>query len=483
MAYKDLRDFLNLLEKKGELVRIKEEVDPILEISEISDRVVKRGGKALFFENVKGSQFPVVTNLFGTMKRMCLALETDSLDSIGNRISEILEPKSPLKFIDKLKVLPKLMELSKIFPKIVKNAPCKEVIIKGEDIDLFKLPVLKTWPLDAGRFITLPMVFTKDPVTGIRNCGMYRIQIFNKNTTGMHWHPHKHGAKHYKRAKELGLDKIEAAIAIGSCPAVIYSATAPLPDDIDEMIFAGFLRKKPVELVKCETIDVEVPANSEFVIEGYVDLNEKRIEGPFGDHTGYYSLADYYPVFHVTCITHRKDAIYPATVVGKPPMEDAYIGKATERIFLPLLKKTLPEIVDINLPVEGGFHNFAFVSIDKQYPAHARKVMHALWGLGQMMFTKIIVIFDKDVNVQNLSEVLWRLGNNIDPKRDIYFVDGPVDALDHASYLPNIGSKMGIDATKKWKEEGFYREWPDDIEMSREIKELVDKKWEKYGID
>ena len=483
MAYKDLRDFINRLEKENEIIMIKEEVDPILEIAEITDRVVKKGGPALFFENVKGSQFPVVTNLFGSVKRMCLALETESLDEIGLRIKQILEPKTPLNFIDKVKMLPKLMELGNIFPKFVKKAPCKEVIIKGNDVNLFKLPILKTWPLDGGRFITLPMIFTKDPETGIRNCGMYRIQVFEKNLTGMHWHPHKHGAKHYKRAKEKGNDKIEAAIAIGSCPAVIYSATAPLPDDVDEMIFAGFLRKKPVELVKCETVDIEVPANSEFVIEGYVDLNEKRIEGPFGDHTGYYSLEDYYPVFHVTCITHRKDAIYPATIVGKPPMEDAYLGKATERIFLPLLKKTLPEIVDINLPVEGVFHNFAFVSIDKQYPAHAKKVMHALWGLGQMMFTKIIVIFDKDVNVQDMKEVLWRLGNNIDPKRDVYFVEGPVDALDHASYLPNIGSKMGIDATKKWKEEGFNREWPSVVEMSKEIKEMVDKKWTKYGID
>ncbi len=478
MAYKDLRDFIKQLEKKGQLKRIKIEVDSELEISEITDRVVKQGGPALFFENVKNSEFPVVTNLFGTMERMCMALEADSLDSIGSRITELLEPKPPLKFIDKLKMLPKLMEMSKIFPKIVKSAPCKDVILKDDDIDLFKIPVLKTWPLDGGKFITLPLVFTKDPETGVRNTGMYRIQIFDKKTTGMHWHPHKHGAKHYKKAKELG-DKIEAAVAIGSCPSVIYSATAPLPDDVDEMILAGFLRKKPVELVKCETIDVEVPANSEFVIEGYVDIDETRVEGPFGDHTGYYSLEDNYPVFHVTCITHRKDAIYPATIVGKPPMEDAFLGKATERIFLPLLKKTLPEIVDMNLPIEGVFHNFAFISIDKQYPAHARKVMHALWGLGQMMFTKIIVIFDKNVNVQDMKEVIWRLGNNIDPKRDTYFVDGPVDALDHASYMPNIGSKMGIDATRKWKEEGFTRPWPDDVEMSEEIKNLVDKKWSK----
>ena len=478
MAYKDLRDFIKKLEKNNDLVRIKEKVSSELEICEITDRIVKQGGPALLFENVENSEFPVITNLFGTMERMCLALETDSLDNIAEKITEILEPKPPLKFLDKLKMLPKLMELSKIFPKIVKTGPCKDIILKGDNVDLFKLPILKTWPLDGGKFITLPLIFTKDPETNIRNVGMYRLQAYDKSTTGMHWHPHKHGAKHFKKAKNLN-KKIEVAVALGSCPAVIYSATAPLPDDVDEMILAGFLRKKPVELVKCETVDIEVPANSEFVLEGYVNPDELRTEGPFGDHTGYYSLEDEYPVFHITCITHRKDAIYPATIVGKPPMEDSFIGKATERIFLPLLKKTLPEIVDINLPVEGGFHNFAFVSIDKQYPAHARKVMHALWGLGQMMFTKIIVIFDKNVNVQDIKEVLWRLGNNIDPRRDIYFVDGPVDALDHASYLPNIGSKMGIDATAKWKEEGFTRPWPPDVEMSEEVKNIVDKKWNK----
>jgi len=479
MAFKDLREFIKLLEKKKLLQRVKIEVDPILEIAEITDRVVKQEGPALYFENVKGSEFPVITNLFGSMERMCLALEVDNLNRIGEKIMNILEPKSPSSFFEKLKMLPKLLDISKIFPKIVKNGPCKDIILKGDEVNLDKLPVLKTWPLDGGRFFTLPLVFTKDPETGIRNVGMYRMQVYDQKTTGMHWHPHKHGALHYKKAKKLN-KKLEVAVALGSCPSVIYSATAPLPDDIDEMIFAGFLRNKPVELVKCETVDLEVPANSEFVLEGYVDPNELRVEGPFGDHTGYYSLEDEYPVFHITCITHRKDAIYPATIVGKPPMEDCFLGKATERIFLPLLKKTLPEIIDINLPVEGIFHNFAFVSIEKRYPAHARKVMHALWGLGQMMFTKIIVIFDKDVNVQDLSEVLWRLGNNIDPKRDVYFVDGPVDALDHASYLPNIGSKMGIDATKKWKEEGFERRWPPDVEMSQEIKKIVDEKWEKY---
>jgi len=478
VAYRDIRDFIKKIEDIGQLKRIKIEVDPIYEIAEFSDRAIKSNGPALLFENVKGSKFPVVTNLFGTMERMCLALETDSLDSIGARISELLEPKPPISFIDKLKLLPKLINISKIFPKIIDSGPCKDVILKGDKVDLSIIPVLKTWPLDGGRFITLPLVFTKDPVTQIRNVGMYRIQIFDNVTTGMHWHPHKHGAKHYLKARELN-QKIEAAVVVGSCPSVIYSATAPLPDDIDEMLLAGFLRQEPVQLVKCETIDIEVPANSEFVIEGYVNPDELKIEGPFGDHTGYYSLQDYYPVFHVTCITHRKDAIYPATIVGKPPMEDCFIGKATERIFLPLLKKTLPEIIDINLPIEGIFHNFAFVSINKQYPAHARKVMHALWGLGQMMFTKIIVIFDKNVNVQDIKEVIWRLGNNIDPKRDTYFVDGPVDALDHSSYLPNIGSKMGIDATKKWKEEGFTREWPPDVDMDQNIKKVVDEKWEK----
>ena len=480
MAYKDLRNFIEILKKKGLLKRITAEVDPVLEIAEINDRVVKTGGSALFFEKPKNSKFPCVVNLFGSYERMKLALEVDSLDEIGLRMLEFLEPDIPTNLIEKLKTLPKLKRLADFLPKYVNSGPCKEVIFR-ENLSLNVFPILKTWPDDGGRFITLPMVFTKDPETGSRNCGMYRMHVYDERTTGMHWHMHKDGAKHYRNAEKLG-KRLEVAVAIGSDPAVMYSATAPLPEGVDEMLFAGFLRKSSVELVKCETIDLEVPANSEIVLEGYCEPNERRIEGPFGDHTGYYSLKDEFPMFHITCITHRKDALYPATIVGKPPMEDCYIAKTTERIFLPLIKKQIPEIVDINLPVEGVFHNIAIVSIDKRYPGHARRVMYALWGMGQMSFTKMIVVVDRWVDVQNPGEVIWRIGNNVDPKRDIVIVEGPLDVLEHASDIPSYGGKMGIDATKKWKSEGFLREWPDEIVMSEDIKSLVDKRWKEYGF-
>ncbi|RMG67148.1 MAG: menaquinone biosynthesis decarboxylase [Nitrospirae bacterium] len=481
MAYSDLRDFIRVLEERGLLKRVKVEVDPVLEIAEINDRVVKKGGPAILFERPKGAAFPCVVNLFGSFERMRLALEVDSLDDIGKEILEFLEPEIPTNLIQKLKALPKLKRLSDFLPKYVKTGPCKEVIIKDKP-SLNILPVLKTWPQDGGRFITLPLVFTKDPETGERNCGIYRMQVYDECTTGMHWHMHKDGARHYRKAEAMG-KRLEVAVAIGADPAVMYSATAPLPEGIDEMLFAGFLRKSPVELVKCETVDLEVPANAEIVLEGYCEPGERRIEGPFGDHTGYYSLQDEFPVFHITCITHRKDALYPATIVGKPPMEDCYIAKATERIFLPLMKKQLPEIVDINLPIEGVFHNIAIVSIDKRYPGHARKVMYALWGMGQMSFTKMIVVEDKWVNVQDPSEVVWRIGNNVDPKRDVVILEGPLDVLEHASAIPAYGGKMGIDATKKWPSEGFNRPWPDDIEMSEDIKELVTRRWAEYGIE
>ncbi|MFN3740352.1 MAG: menaquinone biosynthesis decarboxylase, partial [Thermodesulfovibrionales bacterium] len=427
-----------------------------------------------------GSRFPCVVNLFGSFERMKLALEVQDLDQISQRMLEFLEPEMPTNIIEKLKMLPKLKRLSDFLPKYVKSGPCKEVIIKDNpSLDIF--PILKTWPLDGGRFITLPMVFTKDPETGARNCGMYRMQVYDERTTGMHWHMHKDGARHYRKAEAMG-KRFEVAVAIGSDPATIYSATAPLPEGIDEMLLAGFLRQEPVELVKCETVDLEVPANAEIVLEGYCEPFERRIEGPFGDHTGYYSLQEEFPVFHITCITHRKDAIYPATIVGKPPMEDCFIAKATERIFLPLIKKQVPEIVDINLPIEGVFHNIAIVSIDKRYPGHARKVMYALWGMGQMSFTKIIIVMDKDVNIQDLSEVLWRIGNNVDPKRDVVLLEGPLDVLEHASSLPAYGGKMGIDATKKWPSEGFTRPWPPDIKMSPEIVQLVTERWKEYGF-
>lgn len=483
MAYKDLQDFIQVLESKGLLKRITAQVDPELEAAEIIDRVSKDGGPALLFENVKGSDIPLAANLMGSMERMNLALETDRLESIGEDLISLFKPEIPQGFTDKIKGLSKLKEVMSFPPKIVKNGPVKDTILKGDQVDLDRFPILKTWPLDGGRYITLPLVFTRDPETGKRNMGMYRMQVYDKKTTGMHWQIHKHGAHHFSKSRKMK-KRLEVAVVLGSDPAVIFSALAPLPDGFDELIFAGFVRKKGVELVKCETVDLEVPANAEIVLEGYVDPEELRREGPFGDHTGYYSLEDDYPVFHITCITHRKEPIYPATLVGKPPMEDGYLGKAVERVFLPLMKFQLPEIVDVNLPMEGAFHNLAIVSIKKRYPGHAKKVMLALWGLGQMMFTKIIVVVDEGVDVHNPSELLWAVTSRIDPKRDILLIDQtPVDSLEHASPLPNLGSKMGIDATIKWKEEGFHRDWPHETIMSDDIKEKVDKRWHEFGLD
>ncbi len=484
MAYRDLQDFIKTLEQKGLLKRVSIEVDPELEIAEINDRVVKSGGPAILFEKVKGSDFPVLINAFGSYERMSLALEVDSLDDIGQGILEYLEVNSYAGIVNKIKALPKLIQLASIFPNKVSKAPCQEVIIK--DPDLTKLPVLKCWPQDGGRFFTLPLVITKNPETGVHNMGMYRMHLYDSKTTGMHWHMHKDGRSHfnlYKKSEQGKSGRMPVAVALGCDPATLYSATAPIPKEISEYVFAGFLRKKPIEVVKCITSDLEVPANAEFILEGYVDMEELRMEGPFGDHTGYYSLADMYPVFHVECITHRKNPVYPATVVGKPPMEDCYIAKATERIFLPLLKLVHPEIVNLNLPLEGVFHNCAIVSIKKSYPGHAKKVMHALWGIGQMMFTKMIIVVDEDINPYDLSTVAWKVFNNIDAGRDVVIVEGPLDALDHASPLPHYGHKMGIDATRKWPEEGHTREWPDDIKMSPEVKALVDNRWREYGIN
>ncbi len=481
MAYTDLQAFLRELEKKGELKRIVTRLDPYLDVAEITDRVSKKHGPALLFENVGNGRFPVLTNAFGSYTRMHMALECANLEALASEITEFLEIEKPSGIIKKLKLLPKLARMANIFPKEVGSGPCQEVVLTGDDVDLSIMPVLTTWPGDAGPFITLPGVITKNPETGRRNLGMYRMQVFDKKTTGMHWHRHKGGAYHYHLAEKLG-KRLEMAVCIGPDPAVTYAATAPLPDELDEMLFAGFLRRSPVELVKCKTVDVEVPANSQFVLEGYVEPGERRREGPFGDHTGYYSLADDYPVFHVTALTHRRDAIYPATLVGPPPMEDCFVGKTTERLFLPLIKKQLPEIVDMSLPLEGVFHNLCFVSIDKRYPGQAKKVMYALWGMGQMMFTKIIVVVDKNVNVQNTSEVLWRLGNNVDPRRDVVMVDGPLDALDHASPLAFYGGKMGIDATKKGPEDGHHRPWPASLRMSSEVKARIDALWDELGL-
>jgi 4-hydroxy-3-polyprenylbenzoate decarboxylase len=480
MGYRHLQEFIARLEQAGELVRIKEPVSPRLEITEITDRVCKMGGPALLFEEVAGYQMPVLMNAFGSLKRMCLALEVDSLDAIAAEILSFLEAEADT-LMKKLQLLPKLARLGRMFPKTVSRAPCQEVVYTGEQVDLAEIPVLTCWPQDGGPFITLPVVITHHPESGRRNVGMYRLQVYDARTTGMHWHPHKGGAQHYRLAEARG-EPLPVAVAIGPDPAVTYAATAPLPEDLDEVLFAGFLRNEPVEMVPCLTQPLAVPAESQIVLEGYVAPGERRREGPFGDHTGYYSLADDYPVLHLTAITRRRQPIYPATIVGRPPMEDCFMAKATERIFLPLIKKQLPEIVDLNLPVEGVFHNLAFISIDKRYAGHARKVMHALWGLGQMMFTKIILVFDKEVDVQDLSQVLWRLGNNVDPKRDAVFAEGPVDALDHAAPLPHFGSKMGIDATRKWPEEGFSRPWPEVINMDPEIRRKVDELWPRLGL-
>ena len=554
MPFDDLRQWMAALDRAGELKRIQTEVDPILEIAEITDRVSKMptrgqspsavrpggarqssvanpqqnpGGPALLFQNVKG--YPgsqLLINQFGSEARMKLALGVSSLDEVADRIRAFMDVKSPQGFLDKLKILPLLAEAGKFFPRTVPTGPCKEVI-RRDDFSLLDFPILQCWPQDAGRFITLPCVTTRDPKSGKRNLGMYRMQVFDDRTAGMHWQRQKIGAEHYREAlrraaavRESGTGtlarpagkgpatvhaseatrsavdimarssggavladgdrpsgRMEVAVAIGTDPAVTFSAIVPAPPDIEEYLIAGFLRAAPVDLVKCETVDLEVPATSEIVLEGYVQLDELRTEGPFGDHTGFYSLEDLYPVLHVTCITHRKDPIYATTIVGKPPQEDAYMGKAVERIFLPLMKLTIPELIDINLPVDGIFHNLMIVSIRKSYPGQARKVMNAIWSLGQAMFTKCVIVVDEDVNVQDLGDVALKVLNHIDPERDIQFTLGPVDSLDHASRLPNYGSKMGIDATRKWASEGFTRPWPAEIVMDAKTRAVVDRKW------
>lgn len=487
MAHNDLRDFIRTLEKHKELKRIPFEVDTRLEITEFADRSVKTGGPALLFEKprlVDGSisRIPVLINSFASMRRMELALEVDSVSEVAKRISEYLEMRMPEGLLGKLKMLPKLAEMGAFFPKIVAKGTCQEVI-KTTGFSLYDYPVLTCWPGDGGPFITLPMVFSRNPESGKRNCGMYRLQVFDERTTGMHWQTHKQGAEHYRRnVAESKTTRMDVAVAIGSDPAAMYSAILPLPPDLDEMMIAGFLRGSPVEMVKCQTVDLEVPANSELVLEGYVELGELGTEGPFGDHTGYYSLADQYPVFHVTCVTERRDPIYATTIVGPPPMEDFYMGKAIERIFLPLMRMQIPEVRDMCMPAEGVFHNLMLISIRKSYPGHARKVMSAIWGLGQAMFTKVIVVVDEDVDVQNVSEVAWRALNNIDPERDVQFTMGPVDSLDHASRLVNYGSKMGIDATRKWPGEGFTREWPEVLTMPADVKARVGEMWKKAGL-
>jgi len=543
LAYTDLRDWIKQLDKAGELRRIREAVSPYLEMAEIADRAAKlgkgtakAGGPALLFENVTG--FPgakVLMNQFGSDRRMRLALEVDSLDEIAGRIEVLLHPPTSEGFLAKLKLLPMLAEVGNYFPKTIaaKDAACKQVVHRrvedgGQGIDLRKLPVLTTWPEDGGPFITLPCVVTRDPKSGKRNVGMYRMQVYDGETAGMHWQRQKNAAEHLRdrlRAAaqssaaegcandaamrvdlmaqtaggtvaaentatipattltKISDDRMEVAVAIGTDPATTFSAIVPAPPEVEEYLIAGFLRGKPVELVQCETVDLQVPAHAEYILEGYVNLSELRTEGPFGDHTGFYTMQDEYPVFHVTCLTHRTDPIYAATVVGKPPMEDAWMGKAVERIFLPLMRLTLPEIVDVCLPPEAVFHNLMIVSIRKSYAGHARKVMHGIWAMGQAMFTKCIIVVDEDCDVQDLAEVTLRVANNIDPERDIQFTLGPVDTLDHASRMPNYGSKMGIDATRKWAAEGFTRPWPQMLKQDASVVAKIDALWKKLGIE
>ena len=528
MAYDGLRDWLRALERAGEVKRVKAPVSPILEMAEIADRAAKSGrgtkypgGPALLFENVAGYKGArVLMNQFGSARRMKLALEVDSLDEIAGRIDALLHPVPPTRLVDKLKLLPMLAEVGSFFPKRIDagRAPCKEVILKGEAVDVLKFPVLQTWPGDGGPFITLPCVVTREVKSGKRNVGMYRMQVYDGRTTGMHWQRQKVAAEHFRERLRAAAEdsagavdvmaltaggtvaamntssvpqtvltkvrgqRMEVAVAIGTDPATTFSAIVPAPPEVEEYLIAGFLRRKAVELVRCETVDLEVPAHAEIVLEGYVELGELRSEGPFGDHTGFYTMPEDYPVFHITCITHRKDPIYAATVVGKPPMEDAWMGKAVERIFLPLMRLTMPEIVDVNLPAEGVFHNLMIVSIRKSYAGQARKVMNGIWAMGQAMFTKCIIVVDEDCDVQDLGEVTLRTANNIDPERDIQFTLGPVDSLDHASRLPNFGSKMGIDATRKWAAEGFTRPWPQMLVMPAEVKKRVDGICEGLGL-
>ncbi len=490
MSLDNLRDFVAALDEAGELVRVKLPVSVDREITEIADRCMKSpgGGPALLFEHplLPGgapSRVPVAINLFGSCTRMAMALETPTLDAVGERITELLAAEVPEGLAGKLSMLPRLAEVAKFPPAHATGpVPCQSVVLQGGDADVRQLPHLICWPEDGGPYLTLPMVITRDPATGKRNVGLYRIQVQGPRELAMHWQRHKVGAAHWRAMAERG-ERMPVAIALGSDPASMYSASAPLPPSVDEFLFAGFLRRAPVQLAQAVTNDLDVPAEAEIVIEGYIDPAEELVvEGPFGDHTGFYSLADKYPRVHVTAVTTRRDPIYPATIVGRPQMEDYYLGHATERIFLPLLRLTMPEIVNYHMPAYGIFHNLVFVSIDKQYPGQEWKVMNGLWGQGLMSLAKVIVVLDKGVNVQNADEAWWVALNHIDPERDVRFSMGPMDVLDHSSRGFTYGSKMGIDTTRKWPEEGFTREWPGEIVMDEATRRAVSAKWAKLGI-
>jgi 4-hydroxy-3-polyprenylbenzoate decarboxylase len=475
---RDLRDWIALLEREGELVRVSAEVDPKLEVTEIVDRTVRAGGPALLFEHPQGSEIPLLINQFGTEKRMCLAFGVESLDDVATKLGEILEMQPPEGLAAKVRGLKTLKSIADSRPRTVKRGASQEIVLRGDDVDLGRLPVQTCWPGDAGPFITLPAVITRDPRTGQRNVGMYRLQVLGPRSTAMHWQIHKDGRADYLFTE----GRMEVAVALGLDPISAYSASAPLPKHIDEFMLAGFLRGEPLDLVQGVTVDLEVPADAEIVLEGYIDKGDLTEEGPFGDHTGYYTPAEPFPVFHVTAMTMRRDAVYPSIVVGKPPQEDAWLGKATERIFLPAVKMTVPEIVDYDLPVAGAFHNLCIVSIQKAFPGHAKKVMHAIWGLGMLSLTKGIVVVDAHVDVHDYQQVMFYVGANVDPKRDVVITEGPLDHLDHAPTLQFIGGKIGIDATAKGPLEGT-REWPPEIEMSDEVRDLVDRRWAEYGIE
>ena len=491
MAYTNLQEFIEDLDRLGELVRVSEPVSVDREITEIADRCMKSpgGGPALLFDNVRlldgsKSEFPVAINLFGSLRRMARALGVEDLDEIAGRIDRMLKMEVPDSLVDKIAMLPKLAELAKYPPRSVRGQPpCQQVVLRGEEADITRIPHLKCWPQDGGSYVTLPLVITRHPVTGVLNAGTYRIQVLDGRRMAMHWQRHKVGAAHWREMAERG-KRMPVVVALGADPATLYAGSAPLPPQVDEFLFAGFLRSTPVRLARAVSGDLPAPAEAEIVIEGYIDPAEDLIlEGPFGDHTGFYSLADYYPCVHVEAVTYRKGAVYPATIVGRPPMEDYYLGHATERIFLPLLRLTMPEVVDYHMPAEGIFHNLVFVAIDKQYPGQAWKVINGLWGQGLMSLAKVIVVVDKDTNVRDVQEAWWVALNNIDPERDVRFSMGPIDVLDHSSRAFSYGSKMGIDATRKWPEEGYTREWPDKIVMDPETRRRVDKIWPKLGID
>lgn len=516
MAYPDLQSFLTDLEARGQLKRVRAEVDPVLEISAVADRVSKSpaaggeaalppptdpvqgrcGGHGLLFERVKGSRFPVAINVFGSYERMRLALGVSNFEALADRVQKLVKPEMPTTLIEKMKKLPELAKMAGFGPKVVKRGICQQVVKEGDAANLLDLPLIQCWPHDGragyggkpesategtGRYITFAGIYTRDPESGERNVGMYRVQAFAARLAAMHWHLHHDGARHFRKYRKRG-ERMPLAIVLGGEPVLTYAATCPLPPDVSELLFAGFLNDGGIELVPCRTIPLEVPVNAEFVIEGWVDPVQTLIEGPFGDHTGFYSLADRYPAFHVTAITHRENPVYLTTIVGKPPMEDYYLGKATERVFLPLLRILIPDIVDYDLPMFGAFHNCVFVSIRKEYPMQARKVIHSIWGAGQMMFSKMIIVVDEHVNVHDPNDVLFHVGANVDWRRDTVIADGPCDVLDHATPYYGTGAKIGIDATRKLTGEGVVREWPEELTMSADIEALVARRWGEYGL-